>query len=251
MTDPTERIPTHPRVTAPPAKPPLLGVTPNRPPGSKATTTDAERFWRTVISRRIRNNPEMLRRGVAGPRRPPEDIPAVELSEEEDPPRVNTVSSSSSSRATGPTVRLIEVMAPHTIILKRAPGARGSSVSAAGAAAPRPAEIETARPTAHPRIPRMIHAPADTTPGLAPAIRDARSSPVSSGGGGTLPRMPRDPFCIRPPPREERDVQVDGCLIRVPVGVKRWRTRIGKIKYALCLVPETGTVRHWSKRQLP
>ncbi|XP_011883613.1 PREDICTED: uncharacterized protein LOC105570756, partial [Vollenhovia emeryi] len=216
MTDPTERVPTRPRVTPPPAKPPLVGVTPTRPPGSTAKRGDAEKFWRKAMARRTRNNPERIRRGLDGPRRPPESIPVVHLSEEENEPP--TDATPSSAPTAGPTIRLVEVYPRHTFRLLRPQGSKGrSAVSATGAAAPKPAEVVAARPTVQPPAPRMNSAPAATTPGPVPAVGDARSDPVSSGK--TAPRMPRDPFCIRPTaPREERDVVVDGCLIRVPIG---------------------------------
>ncbi|XP_011858554.1 PREDICTED: extensin-like [Vollenhovia emeryi] len=260
MTDPTLRTPTLPRKIAPPAKPPLAGVTPSRPPGSRTRQNDADKFWQKMTTRRIRNNPEMIRRGLTGQRRPPENIPVVDLSDEEKAPPIDAAPSS--APVTGPTIEIIEVFPPHTFRLVKPPGTgRSSAVSAAGAAAPaitpKAAASEnvpmavpgpsaratrTAAPTALSLAPVTSNAPATATPGPIPATTQKRM----------LPRMPRDPFCVRPTtPREERDVVVDGCLIRVPIGVKRWRTRIGKIKYVLRLDPATGTVRHWSKRQLP
>lgn len=62
------------------------------------------------------------------------------------------------------------------------------------------------------------------------------------------PRMPR---CLLPTtPRLARDVVIDGVLLRVPLGMARYRTRIGRVKYALRLDPATGEVRHWSRRNL-
>ncbi|XP_011858539.1 PREDICTED: proteoglycan 4-like, partial [Vollenhovia emeryi] len=213
MTDPTLRTPTLPRMFVPPAKPPLAGLTPSHPPGDR--TSKAEKFWRKVVSRRVRNNPERIRRGIAGRRRPPEDMPVVNLSEEEDGPP--TAAAPASAPTAEPTIRLIEVYPRHTFRLLRPPTTAGSAVSAAGAAAPKPAEVVAARPTVQPPAPRTNSAPAATTPGPVPAVGDARSGPVSSGK--TAPRMLRDPFCLRPTtPREERDVLVDGCLIRVPIG---------------------------------
>ena len=60
------------------------------------------------------------------------------------------------------------------------------------------------------------------------------------------PRMPR---CLVPTtPRRARDVVIDGIILRVPLGMTRYRTRIGRVKYALRLDPATGEVRHWSRR---
>ncbi|XP_011859724.1 PREDICTED: neural cell adhesion molecule 1-like [Vollenhovia emeryi] len=256
--DPTTRTPTLPRKVVPPARPPLVGVTPSRPPGSRLS--DAGKFWRKTITRRIRNNPGVIRRGLAGPRRPPEDIPVVDLSDEENVPPSNTASSS--ARAAGPTVRLIEVFPPHTFRLVRSSGAgRSTTIATAGAAAPAITPEKGIAGTAAPTAPSLApaterpitkdhlpHTSALATPEPMPTLVHAGTDTVPPGEGRTMPRMPRDPFfIIRTAPREERDVVVDGCLIRVPIGTKRWRTRIGKIKYALRLDPATGTVRHWVK----
>ncbi|XP_011866462.1 PREDICTED: proteoglycan 4-like [Vollenhovia emeryi] len=238
MSDPTARIPTRPKLTPPSARPPLVGVTSSRPPGSAAKRGDAERFWRKAMARRTRNNPERIRRGLDGKRPPPESIPEVHLSEEENEPSTNAAPSSAPTA--GPTIKFIEVYPPHTFRLLRPPGtARSSTVSTVGAAAPADTTGRKATGTTAPTTPSLTRAA--TAPGPIP----------DTAQRGTAPQMPRDPFCIRPTtPREERDVLVDGCLIRVPIGSKRWRTRIGKVKYALRLDPTTGNVRHWSKRQL-
>ncbi|XP_011861014.1 PREDICTED: uncharacterized protein LOC105558102, partial [Vollenhovia emeryi] len=212
MTDPTERVPTRPRVTPPPAKPPLVGVTPTRPPGSAAKRGDAEKFWRKAMARRTRNNTDLIRRGIAGRRRPPESIPVVHLSEEEDGHPTDTAPASVPT--TGPTIRLVEVYPRHTFRLLQPPATGRSAVSAAGIAAPKPAEVVAAQPTARPRAPGVTQAPTAAAPGPAPSNKGAQPTQTR-----TAPQMPRDPFCIRPTaPREERDVIVDGCLIRVPIG---------------------------------
>ncbi|XP_011880214.1 PREDICTED: gametogenetin-like [Vollenhovia emeryi] len=256
MTDPTLRTPTLPRMFVPPAKPPLAGLTPSHPPGDR--TSKAEKFWRKVVSRRVRNNPERIRRGIDGRWRPPEDMPVINLSEEEDGPP--TDAAPASAPTAGPTIRLIEVVPRHTFRLVRPPdGGRTSAVSAAGAAAPAITPRTAASRNVHTAIPGPgIRATHTAAPIVRPPAPATRNTPATATPGPTPdstqkrtePRMPRDPFCVRPTPREERDVVVDGCLIRVPIGSKRWRTRIGKIKYALRLNPATGDVRHWSKRQV-
>ncbi|XP_011867250.1 PREDICTED: protein app1-like [Vollenhovia emeryi] len=272
MTDPTSRTPTLPRKVVPPARPPLVGITPSLLPGSRPQLSDGGQLWRRVVTRRIRDTTEMIRRGLVGPRQPPENIPMVDLSDEENTPP-NRVAPPSApvggpavSSTTGPTIRHDLLLPPHTIRLVKAPKTkRVAAVSAAGAAAPVvPLALAIQRLTAETTAPTAPSlAPATERPiirdlphtATAPAAAGPKRAEIVTGAGssapGIPPRMPRDPFyVVRATPREEHDVLVDGCLIRVPIGVKRWRTRIGKTKYALRLDPATGAVRHWSKRQL-
>ncbi|XP_011859243.1 PREDICTED: formin-like protein 16 [Vollenhovia emeryi] len=185
MTDPTSRTPTLPRKVVPPARPPLVGITPSQPPGSRRS--NGGQFWKRVVTRRIRNTTEMIRRGLAGPRRPPENIPVVSLSDEENVPPNATVSSS--ARAAGPTIKLIEVFPRHTFRLIRPPDDGGSSaISAAGAAAPAAPPVKgiagtTTAPTAPPLTPA-------TEGPITAAVPHAVATPATPGPGITQEPTP-------------------------------------------------------------